>query len=169
MISCQQKSWSVLSGFVAGAVDVVICVDLTCCAECSLLSVRGVYIRKRLFHPHSIVEILYVKIDCSRLLCELCMCAYSCCIFAYFCWVFANIDTISVFHTLCAVSKVILFAHNFSTDLFLFDRISDIAHMRTFYVVFCILSLVFGTICTNTVVCYVVCSWVLLSSICTIF
>jgi len=38
-----------------------------------------------------------VRIDCSCLLCELRMCAYSCCVFAYCHWVFGDINTIRVF------------------------------------------------------------------------
>ena len=42
--------------------------------------------------------------------------------------------------------RILLVAHNFGTDIRLFDRMSYSAHVRARYVVFCTLSSVFGNI-----------------------
>jgi len=47
------------------------------------------------------------------------------------------------------------FADGFSTDIWLFERMSYSTHMRAFYVIFCTLSLVFGITCTRGVFCMI--------------
>jgi len=64
---------------------------------------------------------------------------------------------------------VILFAHSYGSDFVLFDQMSYGAHVCTFYVIFHIVFWYFSTVCNYIVFCYVICSWVSLSSPCIIF
>jgi len=65
-----------------------------------LLSVSGVYIRKRLFYPP-----LYCYCLTLELIVWVCYvnCVCVCCVFTYWRWVFGNFDTMRVFPTLGAI------------------------------------------------------------------
>jgi len=133
-----------------GFVDVLICDDLPCCTECSLLSMHCTYIRKQLFYPHSIAitwcqNWLYAFVTCIHSL-MLCIRIFS--------FVFVNIDTIRAFRMLGAIlfflSIVLAVISGYLTECRMARMcvhfMSYFANCRWF----------FGTICTNTAFCYVV-------------
>ena len=132
----------------------------------SILSVSGIYIRNRLFYPHSIVITYYVNSELIVRVCYVnCACARIHVVFPHI--VVGNID-IRVFRTLCAILlfflRIVLAV--ISGCLTKCRIVRMCVHILSYFANF---RWFIWTISTNTVYCYIVCLLVLLSALCTIF